>query len=134
VTDERFIERQSDVRNSVARLLEAVALSENDLVRDATIQRFEFAFEVVWKAIKLFLDHQGHDCGGPRATLKGAFAERLIPSAEEADVWFRMLEDRNLTSHAYDAVLAGEIHGRIVRDYAPLLDMMSQRIQGLVWE
>jgi len=45
-----------------------------------------------------------------------------------------MLEDRNLTSHAYDAVLAGEIHGRIVRDYAPLLNAMSQRIQGLIWE
>lgn len=130
----RFNERQADVRNSVARLLEAVALSENDLVRDATIQRFEFAFEVVWKATRLFLEHQGHECGGPRATFKGAFAERLIPSAEEADVWFRMLEDRNLTSHAYDAVLAGEIHGRIVRDYAPLLNAMSQRIQGLIWE
>lgn len=134
MTDERFMERKVDVRNSVARLLEAVAMPDNDLVRDATIQRFEFAFEAAWKAIKLYLERQGIECGGPRPTLKKAFAEHVIPGAEEADVWFRMLEDRNLTTHAYDAALAAEIHGRIVRDYAPLLGLMSQRIQALTWE
>ena len=43
----RFIERQADVRESAARLAEAVAQPENDFMRDATIQRFEFTFEVV---------------------------------------------------------------------------------------
>lgn len=50
--------------------------------------------------------------------LKKAFAENLIPSPEEADVWFQMLEDRNLTSHAYDEALAKRIYEHIVRDYA----------------
>ena len=43
----RFIERQANVRESAARLAEAVAQPENDFMRDATIQRFEFTFEVV---------------------------------------------------------------------------------------
>ena len=47
MSKERFTERQADVRDSAARLAEAVAQPESELVRDATIQRFEFTFEVV---------------------------------------------------------------------------------------
>ncbi|HEY5751702.1 MAG TPA: nucleotidyltransferase substrate binding protein [Chthoniobacterales bacterium] len=134
MSKERFIERQADVRESAARLAEAVAQPESELIRDATIQRFEFTFEVVWKSLKLYPERQGHECGGPRLTLKKAFAENLIPSPEEADVWFQMLEDRNLTSHAYDEALAKRIYEHIVRDYAPLLSSMARTIQNLEWD
>ena len=77
---------------------------------------------------------QGYECGGPRPTLKKAFAENLIPTPDEADVWLQMLEDRNLTSHAYDEALANRIHGHIVRDYAPLLASMARKIQTLAWD
>jgi hypothetical protein len=46
MSKERFTERQKDVLESVARLREAIAQPESDLVRDATIQRFEFPFEL----------------------------------------------------------------------------------------
>jgi nucleotidyltransferase substrate binding protein (TIGR01987 family) len=131
---DRFIERQAEVRNSAARLAEAVAEPPSELIRDATIQRFEFTFEVVWKALKLYLERQGHECGGPRATLKMAFAEGLIPTAQIADCWLQMLEDRNLTVHAYDQALANRIHGHIVSDYAALLTAMAQAIQQLNWD
>ena len=131
---ERFIERQADARASAARLHEALMQPESDIIRDAIIQRFEFTFEVVWKTLKLYLERQGHECGGPRPTLKKAFAENLIPNPEEADVWLQMLEDRNLTSHAYDEALANRIYGHIVRDYAPLLGRMAQKIQTLEWD
>jgi nucleotidyltransferase substrate binding protein (TIGR01987 family) len=134
MSEERFAERQADVHESVARLQEAVAQPDSELIRDATIQRFEFTFEVVWKTLKLYLEHQGHDCGGPRATFKKAFAESLIPSVEEADAWFRMLDDRNLTSHAYDEALAQAIYGRIVAEHLPVLSNMARKIQDLQWE
>lgn len=129
----RFIERQAEVRQATTRLREAVAEPENTLVRDATIQRFEFSFELVWKALKLYLERQGHECGGPRPTLKKAFAEGLILTAEEADVWLQMIEDRNLTSHAYDEALAASIYRNIVREYSPLLATMAGRIAALDW-
>ena len=134
MSKERFTERQADARESAARLAEAAAQPESALIRDATIQRFEFTFEVVWKTLKLFLERQGHECGGPRPTLKKAFAENLIPTPEEADHWLRMLEDRNLSSHAYDEALAKRIYRHIVRDHAPLLGMMARRIQSLEWD
>jgi nucleotidyltransferase substrate binding protein (TIGR01987 family) len=131
---ERFAERQAEVNDAAARLAEAVAQPESELVRDATIQRFEFTFEVVWKTLKLFLERQGHECGGPRPTLKKAFAEGLIATPDEADIWLQMVEDRNLTSHAYDRALAERIHRNIVRDYASLLGAMVAKIQGLSWD
>ncbi|MFM8410781.1 MAG: nucleotidyltransferase substrate binding protein, partial [Alphaproteobacteria bacterium] len=106
----------------------------SELVRDATIQRFEFTFEVTWKTLKLWLERQGHSCPSPRATLKTAFEQGLIPSAEEADVWLRMLEDRNLTSHAYDQALAGRIHGHVLEAYAGALARMASTIAALRWD
>ncbi len=134
MSKERFTERQTDVRESSSRLAEAVSQPESDLIRDATIQRFEFTFEVIWKALKLYLERQGYDCGGPRPTLKKAFAENLIETPEEADLWLRMIDDRNLTSHAYDEALAKSIYHNIVHDYAPALMDMAQKIQTLNWD
>jgi nucleotidyltransferase substrate binding protein (TIGR01987 family) len=134
VSKERFIERQGEVRNAVARLQEAVAQPKSTIVRDAVIQRFEFSFELVWKALKLYLERQGHECGGPRPTLKKAFAEGLVATPEEADRWLQMLEDRNLTSHAYDESLATRIYQHVVRDYSALLGAMAGKIQTLTWD
>lgn len=131
---ERFIERQGEMRDAAARLSEAAVQPESSIVRDATIQRFEFTFETIWKALKLYLEHQGHECSGPRPTLKKAFAAGLIATAEEADVWMKMLEERNLTSHAYDESLAARIYQNIREDYAPLLSTMADRIQALSWD
>ena len=134
MSKERFAERKAEVQNAAKRLCEAVAQPESDLLRDAVIQRFEFTFELVWKSLKLYLERQGLDCGGPRPTLKKAFAEGLIDSPDAADVWLRMLEDRNLTSHAYDEALATRIYRHIVQDYAAPLKQMADRIQTLPWE
>jgi nucleotidyltransferase-like protein len=45
-----------------------------------------------------------------------------------------MLDDRNLTSHAYDETLAARIYIRIVHDYAARLGQMAEKIQTLRWD
>lgn len=130
---ERFLARVNELRRANARLQQAVSQPETSIVRDAVIQRFEFVFELVWKTLQVYLQHHGLECGSPRATLKKAFAEGLIPSPEEADVWLQMLEDRNLTSHAYDEAVARRIYDRVIRQYAALLNEMSSRIEQLSW-
>jgi len=134
MSKERFVERQAEVKNAAGRLTEAVAQPQTEIVRDAAIQRFEFTFEVIWKTLKLFLERQGHECGGPRSTLKKAFTEGLISSPDEADLWLALLEDRNLTSHAYDERLAARIYQHIVKDYARILGAMAEKIQTLTWD
>ena len=134
MTRERFEERKQDVRKASARLIESVNIPEDEVVRDAVIQRFEFTFEVIWKTLKLYLERQGFETGGPRQTLKKAFIEGLIQTPEEADIWFRMLDDRNQTSHIYKEDLALEIYRRVVADYAGLLNHMGERVQTLAWD
>ena len=134
MSKERFAERKAEIQKAVGRLHEGIAQPESDLVRDAVIQRFEFTFELVWKSLKLYLERQGLDCGGPRSTLKKAFAEGLIASPEQADMWLQLLEDRNLTTHAYDEALAMRIYQNIVKDYTGVLGAMSEKIQTLSWD
>jgi nucleotidyltransferase-like protein len=53
---------------------------------------------------------------------------------EEGDIWLQMLEDHNLTTHAYDQELAIRINQHIVDSYAELLGTMADKIQELAWD
>ncbi len=44
--------RRQALTPAIARLSEVLAEPENDVSRDAAIQRFEFCFELAWKAIQ----------------------------------------------------------------------------------
>ncbi len=70
-----------------------------DMFLDLLIKRFEFTFEMSWKALKRYLDFVGIDAKSPRAVFKEAYAQQLLKS--EA-VWLDMIEQRNLSSHVYD--------------------------------
>jgi hypothetical protein len=45
-----------------------------------------------------------------------------------------MLEDRNLTSHAYNQALANRIYQHIRRDHAALHRAMADKIQAPTWD
>lgn len=63
--------------------------------------------------------------------LKQAFAQGLIRTPEEADIWLDMLEDRNLTTHTYREALADAIAARIRGRYAECLYRMAERLSAL---
>ena len=134
MSEQRFTERKKELSEAVLRLEEAIAQPENDVVRDSVIQRFEFSFELAWKTLQLYLEHQGLEAGSPRQALKGAFAQGIIPNEDEADVCLKMLDDRNLTTHTYHQDLAKSIYRRIAMTYAAELRRMSDRIQALAWK
>lgn len=84
---------------------------------DATIQRFEFTFELAWKFLKEYFFDKDIVFNYPREVLQEAFAVGLIDNER---LWLQMLTDRNMTSHTYDEKLADEIYMRI-RNYVPEL-------------
>lgn len=108
--------------NALERLKEAVAEfrdnskpSLNGLLRDGIIQRFEFTYELAWKAAKAYLEEMGiTDKTSPRSVIREAYAQLLI--TDEAN-WLLMLNDRNLTSHVYSEEIAVEISERIMNIY-----------------
>ena len=70
-----------------------------DIVLDVAAKRFEFTYEMAWKALKRLLDFLGIDARTPRAIFKEAYAHGLITDEQ---VWLDMIEMRNLSSHIYD--------------------------------
>ncbi len=62
-------------------------------------KRFEFTYEMAWKALKRLLDYLGIDARAPRPVFKEAYAQGLLQNEQ---VWLDMIEMRNLSSHVYD--------------------------------
>ena len=96
-----------------------------DVLRDATVQRFEFTFEMCWKTLKRFLYADGIRVKTPRDVFKEAFRLGWL---EEGDTfWSKMLEDRNLTSHTYDQEIALDLRSRL-----PSYEKAFARLVGLL--
>ena len=70
-----------------------------DVFLDVMVKRFEFTYEMAWKALKRYLDYLGFEVKNPRATFKEAYAQEIII---DENIWLDMIEQRNLSSHVYD--------------------------------
>ena len=66
---------------------------------DAVIKRFEFTYEMSWKALKRYLDYLGIEAKSPRQVFKEAYTHGIL---DNEDIWLDMIEQRNMTSHVYD--------------------------------
>ncbi len=93
---ERALERFRIVVAERARWTEE---GHGDIVLDVAAKRFEFTYEMAWKALKRALDYLGIDARAPRPIFKEAYAQGLL---SDEQVWLDMIEMRNLSSHIYD--------------------------------
>lgn len=107
----------------------------NQLEKEGVIQRFEFTFELAWKVLKDKMEHDGLviDQISPRAVVRLAYQAKYI---EDADVWLRMIGDRNLMSHIYDSAKFEMVLQAIASDYLPMLTdwqlgLLEDIVQGL---
>ena len=91
---------------------------------DATIQRFEFTFELAWKFLKDYFLERDLELHYPKEVIQEAFNVNLI---DDEVLWIKMLKDRNMTSHTYDEKLADEIYKRI-KLYVPVLRCLLENI------
>ncbi len=93
---------------------------EDSIVIDATIQRFEFTFELSWKLLKAMLEYDGFEnVASPRKAIREGFKQGYI---EDGSAWLKMLDDRNRTSHTYDEEKAIEILIEIKGQYMDLIN------------
>ena len=92
---------------ALATLDEVLEQPFSPIVRDATIKRFEYCFELSWKLLKKALKIEGVEVHSPRQAIRSAFTVGYL---EDIDIWFEMLEDRNLISYAYDPVIAEKVY------------------------
>ena len=90
-------------KKSLKTLHEVLKQAENVYVRDSTIQRFEYTYELAWKSVKVLLRNRGLIIKSPYEAFKEAFVQGVI---EYDQLWIKMIEVRNSTSHAYKENLA----------------------------
>ncbi len=93
---------------------------EHELVIDGTIQRFEYCFELCWKAMRESLMLEGLEANSPKETLRQAFAAEWITDER---LWLDMLEDRNLTSHTYFIDMAERVYDHLAKYYQAMMDV-----------
>jgi nucleotidyltransferase substrate binding protein (TIGR01987 family) len=116
------------LKKAFLRLRESTEKAVDELDRDGVIQRFEFTFELFWKAIKIVLGHEGFECAGPRSCIKEGARRGFLSDAE---MILDMLEDRNKASHVYDESTAEEIFERVKEQYVPLIEKNIKLFEGI---
>ena len=73
-----------DVCNRALMTLEEI-LSEpySVIVRDASLQRFEYTFETAWKLVKSYLyEIEGIDCASPKGCFRQALKTGILTEKE----------------------------------------------------
>ena len=85
-TNEKLDLAISKFSKAVGRLTEAIESPPSPIQSDAVLQRFEFTFELAWKALRIYLaEQEGIDVSSPKGTLKAAFKQGLIESGAESE-------------------------------------------------
>lgn len=123
---ERFELARDTFAKALRRLHEALALDETPIHRDALIQRFEFTYELGWKAMFHWLQAEGEKVPEmARAVIQRAFQAELIADPE---LWESIKECRNATSHTYDEAKAVQVAAFVRERAAAAFDALAERL------
>lgn len=118
-----------DLKKALKKLKEALELPDNEINRDATIQRFEFTFELAWKLMQNIAQENSPNVYGPKNAIREAAQLGLITDPEK---WFEYLKKRNLASHTYNEEQAKEVYMStkyFVSDVDILIEKAKDKIQ-----
>jgi nucleotidyltransferase substrate binding protein (TIGR01987 family) len=123
------MKRLEQVKNDFTKALNALEQSaleaKSDLEIDGMIQRFEFTCELLWKFLKLYLEHEGIIVKTPRECFKEAYRMGLLTDEEKS---LKMIDDRNLSVHLYDQKSSRDVFQRIKTDHIILFQEILRRV------
>ncbi len=123
---EKLTSATQSAQRALLTLAEVLQLPVDTIVRDASIQRFEYTFESVWKLLKVYLQSQeGIVCNSPKSCFRHAFRAGLL-SMEHTEVCLTMTDDRNLTSHTYIEAIAETIYQKLPVYYQVMRGLLDK--------
>ena len=111
---ERLKLKYKDTKKALDTLKEIFREPFSVIVRDATIQRFEYTFELGWKTLKDFFESKNVEVKFTRDVIKESFKTELL---DDGEIWLEMLEKRNLMAHTYDEVILKSVLNDIESRY-----------------
>jgi len=122
---ERLSIKYEDVTKSLATLGAILEEDFSIIVRDATIQRFEYTFEAVWKFLKEYLkEKEGIISNSPKACFREIFSLGFL-SEDDTVTCLEMTDRRNDTPHTYKEEVAQVIYAKI-KGYFFLMDSLMK--------
>jgi len=125
---ERLKARYVDAERAIGTLREILLEPYSTIVRDASIQRFEYTFEACWKFIKEYLKiKEGIICNSPKSCFREVFTVGII-NDDEAIKLLEMTDDRNMTSHTYKEEIAQIIYGKL-KEHCKLMECVIGRFR-----
>jgi len=118
------------LEKAIQTLDEILVMPKDVIVRDATIQRFEYTFELAIKFLKRYLETlpEGQDVD----QLNYRDLIRLGAEAgvvENVEAWFDYREARNVTSHAYNENKADEVY-EAAKKFLPDVKFLLAQLQS----
>lgn len=100
----------------------------SDISRDASIQRYEFSFELLWKVIKKYLKEiEGFERNSPKACFR-EIRMTLEISEEDIEICMGMIEDRNLSVHTYSEEMAMVLYNKLP-EYLRVSNVIAEKIK-----
>ena len=128
---ERLKLKYSDVLRSLRTLEEILEETFSVTIRDATIQRFEYNFEALWKFLKEYLkEKEGIISNSPKACFKEIFSLGFL-TEEETIKCLEMTDRRNETSHTYKEEVAQIIYSK-TRKYCSLMKKLAKQFKDKI--
>jgi len=128
---ERLKLKYKDALNTFKTLKEILKEPFSLIVRDATIQRFEYTFEALWKFVKEYLrEKEGIISNSPKSCFREIFSLGILTKKETIEC-LEMTDDRNDTSHTYKEEIAQKIYNKIGK-YVLLMGKILKEIQNRI--
>jgi nucleotidyltransferase substrate binding protein (TIGR01987 family) len=121
----RWVYRFDNYKRAFNLLREAIETMEKreltQLEKEGVIQRFEYTWELAWKVLRDYMEHEGIvlEKITPASIIKAAFEAKIITNGE---LWMQALDARNKMSHQYNLKKFEEVIKEIQLNYLALLD------------
>jgi nucleotidyltransferase substrate binding protein (TIGR01987 family) len=114
---EKLNKKISSAQKALHTLNEILDTEKTIIVRDASIQRFEYSFETAWKAAKSYLRaREGIKANSPKSIFRELGSVNIL-TEEQVELALQMTDDRNMTSHTYIEEVAEQIYAKLTEYY-----------------
>jgi nucleotidyltransferase substrate binding protein (TIGR01987 family) len=120
--------KYAQLEQALKKWEQALEAPFSDLNRDASIQRYEFSFELLWKVVKKYLKEiEGFECNSPKSCFR-EIRMTLDLNESNIEICISMTEDRNLSVHTYSEEMANNLYAKLP-EYAKVSKLIAQKIK-----
>ncbi len=125
MTKAEALEKQFE--RALKKFDEILKEKKTEIVRDSAILRFEFTFDVAWKALKEYLENNKKVIvASPGDCFREAYRTGVIAYD---DAWLKMAKERNEAVHTYKEELAEKLYEKLptfLKMFAELTEVLKK--------